>query len=127
MLRPVQWNLPHQIAAITKGATVFCNDIDVRNLAVVRQRFLASMSLESTSITGDESKLTLLPGALPHEISGLPPRSFDAILICRVLHFFTGEKIEESLQLLSKLLTLGGKIYQQSRTFSRRLIAPRRR
>ena len=32
-------------------------------------------------------------------------------MICRVLHFFTGEKIEESLQLLSTLLTPGGKIY----------------
>jgi SAM-dependent methyltransferase len=53
----------------------------------------------------------LLPGALPHELSGLPVRSFDAILISRVLHFFTGEKIDESLQLLSTLLTPGGKIY----------------
>ena len=100
------------IAAIAKGATVFCNDIDASNLAVVRQRYLASMSQqESTSVTNDDSKLTLLPGALPYELSGLPARSFDAILICRVLHFFTGEQIEESLRLMSTLLTPGGKIY----------------
>ena len=100
------------LAAIAKGANVFCNDIDVSNLAVVRQRFLESMSMQqSTSVTGDESNLTLIPGAFPHELFGLPAKSFDAILICRVLHFFTGKKIEESLQLLSSLLTPGGKIY----------------
>ena len=100
------------LAAIAKGANLFCNDIDARNLAVVRQRFLESTSLqESTSITGDENKLTLLPGALPDELYGLPATSFDAILICRVLHFFTGEKIAESLRLISTLLTPGGKIY----------------
>lgn len=100
------------LAAIAKGATVFCNDIDACNLAVVRQRYLESRSEQgSPSVTGDESRLTLIPGALPQELSGLPARSFDAILICRVLHFFTGKKIEESLQLMASLLTPGGKIY----------------
>ena len=100
------------LAAIATGATVYCNDIDVRNLAVVRQRYLASISeQQSMSVTGDDSQLILVPGALPHELLGLPRRFFDAILICRVLHFFTGEKIDESLQLMSTLLAPGGKIY----------------
>ncbi|WP_010655119.1 class I SAM-dependent methyltransferase [Fluoribacter dumoffii] len=99
------------LEAIAKGATVFCNDIDTENLAVVRQRFMEITDDSSESLTGDSSKLILVPGELPNELIGLPEKQFDAILICRVLHFFSGAKIEESLALLSKLLAPGGKIY----------------
>lgn len=99
------------LEAIAKGATVFCNDIDPENLAVVRQRFLETMEESCDSLTGDCSKLVLVPGELPNELIGLPEKHFDAILICRVLHFFTGSKIEESLALLAKLLAPNGKIY----------------
>lgn len=99
------------LAAIAKGATVFCNDIDPENLAVVRKRFLETSEDQNESITGDSNKLVLIPGELPNELIGLPEKFFDAILICRVLHFFTGAKIEESLALMSKLLAPGGKIY----------------
>ncbi|HEM0449745.1 TPA: class I SAM-dependent methyltransferase [Legionella pneumophila] len=99
------------LEAIAKGATVFCNDVEPENLAVVRQRFLEVTDDSSESLTGDSSKLILVPGELPNELIGLPEKQFDAILICRVLHFFTGAKIEESLALLSKLLTTNGKIY----------------
>lgn len=99
------------LEAIAKGATVFCNDIDPENLAVVRQRFLETTEDSSESLTGDSSKLVLVPGELPNGLIGLPEKHFDAILICRVLHFFTGSKIEESLALLAKLLAPKGKIY----------------
>ena len=99
------------LEAIAKGATVFCNDIDPKNLAVVRQRFMETTDAPSESLTGDSSKLILVPGELPNELIGLPEKQFDAILICRVLHFFSGAKIEESLALLSKLLASNGKIY----------------
>ena len=99
------------LEALAKGATVFCNDIDAENLAVVRKRFLETEQGQTESITGDHSKLVLIPGELPHELIGLPENFFDAILICRVLHFFTGAKIDESLALMSKLLAPGGKIY----------------
>ncbi|EHL31841.1 class I SAM-dependent methyltransferase [Legionella drancourtii] len=99
------------LEAIAKGATVFCNDIDPENLAVVRQRFMETTDDSSKSLTGDSSKLILVPGELPNELIGLPEKQFDAILICRVLHFFSGAKIEESLALLSKLLAPNGKIY----------------
>ncbi|HBD7247124.1 TPA: class I SAM-dependent methyltransferase [Legionella pneumophila] len=99
------------LEAIAKGATVYCNDIDPENLAVVRQRFLETTDDSSESLTGDSGKLILVPGELPNELIGLPEKQFDAILICRVLHFFSGAKIEESLALLSKLLTPNGKIY----------------
>ena len=99
------------LEAIAKGATVFCNDIDPENLAVVRQRFLEMSDDSNDSLTGDSNKLVLVPGELPNELIGLPEKYFDAILICRVLHFFSGAKIEESLALLSKLLAPKGKIY----------------
>ncbi|MFO2563996.1 class I SAM-dependent methyltransferase [Legionella pneumophila serogroup 1] len=99
------------LEAIAKGATVFCNDIDPENLAVVRQRFLETTEESSESLTGDSRRLILVPGELPNELIGLPEKHFDAILICRVLHFFSGSKIEESLALLAKLLAPKGKIY----------------
>ncbi|KTD66771.1 putative Methyltransferase [Legionella steelei] len=99
------------LEAIANGATVFCNDIDPENLAVVRQRFLETTEESSDSLTGDSGKLILVPGELPNELIGLPEKHFDAILICRVLHFFSGSKIEESLALLAKLLAPKGKIY----------------
>lgn len=99
------------LAAIAKGATVYCNDIEPENLAVVRKRFLEESGEPDESITGDCNQLILIPGELPNELIGLPEKFFDAILICRVLHFFTGTKIEESLALMSKLLVPDGKIY----------------
>ena len=100
------------LEALDKGVTVFCNDIEPENLAVVRNRYIeTSENGTERSATGDSDKLILIPGALPDELIGLPKESFDAILICRVLHFFTGEKIVESLALLSTLLAPNGKIY----------------
>lgn len=99
------------LEAIAKGATVFCNDIDPENLAVVRQRFMEATDDSSESLTGDNSRLILVPGELPNELIGLPEKHFDAILICRVLHFFSGSQIEESLALLAQLLAPKGKIY----------------
>jgi len=99
------------LAAIAKGATVFCNDIDAHNLAVVRKRYLETQQSRIDSLSGDDHKLILVPGALPDELASLPENFFDAILICRVLHFFSGAQIEKSLALLSNLLTPGGKLY----------------
>lgn len=99
------------LEAIAKGATVFCNDIEPENLAVVRKRFNETAQEECETITGDCNQLILIPGELPNELIGLPEKSFNAILICRVLHFFTGTKIEESLAQMSKLLVPEGKIY----------------
>lgn len=94
------------LAAIANGASVFCNDINPENLAVIHNRHIGK-----NVITGDDNKLVLVPGKFPDELAGLPEKHFDAILICRVLHFFTGKKIEESLAFLSKLLVPGGKLY----------------
>lgn len=98
--------------AISKGATVFCNDIEPENLAVVRNRYREIKTDQPMdSPTGDCSQLVLIPGELPDELIGLPKQFFDAILICRVLHFFKGDKIEQSLAQMLDLLVPGGKIY----------------
>lgn len=97
------------LQALAKGATVYCNDIDAKNLAVVRSRYIEG--IEESSVTGDDSSLVLVPGEFPDELSGLPKNFFDAILICRVMHFFTGAQIEKSLRSLSSFLKPGGRIY----------------
>jgi SAM-dependent methyltransferase len=99
------------LQAIVRGATVFCNDIEPKNLAVVHNRYLQQMKEVQLSATGDYGKLFLVPGAFPDELTELPKQSFDGILICRVLHFFSGEKIEQSLQLANKLLKPGGRLF----------------
>lgn len=63
------------------------------------------------NLSGDSSQLVLVPGSFPDELKGLPRNYFDAILVCRVLHFFKGDKIDQSLQLLSSLLKPNGKLF----------------
>ena len=99
------------LRAAAQGANVFCNDIEPRNLAVVRNRYLEKMGGKQDVVTGDDPKLVLVPGKFPEELDGLPKNFFDAILICRVLHFFTGEQIEKSLTQLFTSLKPGGKLY----------------
>ena len=99
------------LQALAKGAKVFCNDIDPSNLAVVRNRHVKVDGIQQESVTGDDSKLVLVPGSFPDELAGLPKNYFDAILICSVLHFFTGEQIEKSLEQLSIHLKPGGKLF----------------
>lgn len=99
------------LEALAKGATVFCNDIEAKNLAVIQNRFFQNNVQRQRNASGDDSQLVLIPGAFPDELSSLPKNYFDAILICRVLHFFTGEKIEASLSLLLQHLKPGGKLF----------------
>jgi ubiquinone/menaquinone biosynthesis C-methylase UbiE len=98
------------LEALAKGATVFCNDIDALNLAVIRNRF-RQMCNHDMKVSGDCSQLILLPGELPEELAALPESYFDAILICRVLHFLPGKTIDDSLSLFNKLLSPQGKLY----------------
>lgn len=99
------------LQALVQGATVFCNDIDPNNLAVIRNRYLKDTTADIDILTGDSGQLVLLPGSFPDELAGLPANYFDAILICRVLHFFTGDMIDKSLQQLSTFLKPGGKLF----------------
>lgn len=99
------------LEALSLGATVYCNDIDPKNLAVVSNRYFDGLNSDRNSGTGDSTKLVFVPGSFPDELSGLPKNSFDAILICRVLHFFKGETIEKSIKQMGELLKPGGKLF----------------
>lgn len=99
------------LEALSLGATVYCNDIDPKNLAVVSNRYFDGPSSDRNPGTGDSKKLVFVPGSFPNELSGLPKNSFDAILICRVLHFFKGEIIEKSIKQMGELLKPGGKLF----------------
>ncbi|OGT48303.1 MAG: hypothetical protein A3E82_05805 [Gammaproteobacteria bacterium RIFCSPHIGHO2_12_FULL_38_11] len=99
------------LQALSLGATVYCNDIDPNNLAVVCNRYHDGHGYNRDASTGDSNKLVFVPGSFPDELSGLPKNSFDAILICRVLHFFKGEIIEKSIRQMGELLKPGGKLF----------------
>lgn len=55
------------IAAAKYRATIFCNDISARNLAVLRKRWLKQLSVD-----GKDSEITFLPGKFPYEFMSLP-------------------------------------------------------
>lgn len=97
------------IAALKNGAEVFCNDIEPLNLAFIENKYKASINFDE--YISCSKNLNLLPGSFPEELQALPPSSFDAILISRVLHFFSGEKIHAALKLIFKLLKSQGRIY----------------
>ncbi|MES2217631.1 MAG: class I SAM-dependent methyltransferase [Pseudomonadota bacterium] len=99
------------LEALKLGAVVHCNDISELNLAVVQKRYAALTDNNIDSVTGDNDKLTLLPGAFPEELSGLPAQSYHAILACRVLHFLPGVKIDIAIKEMANLLKMNGKIY----------------
>jgi hypothetical protein len=99
------------LQALEQGTTVFCNDTDPNNLAVVKKRSYKKNNNYLNSVTGDSINLILVPGSFPDELNGLPKGFFDAILICRVMHFFTGEQIEKSLEQLLIHLKSGGKLF----------------
>jgi SAM-dependent methyltransferase len=99
------------LQAIEKEATVFCNDIDVNNLAVISNRYSEKTNKKINLTTGDFDKVVFVPGSFPSDLKGLPENFFDAILICRVLHFFTGDQIEKALKQLYKHLKPGGKLF----------------
>ena len=101
------------LRALAKGAVVYCNDIEPLNLAVIRNRYIEAECKSGclSSVTGDDKRLILLPGSLSNELDQLPKNFFDAILICRVLHFFSGHEIERILRLMGGLLKSGGRIF----------------
>jgi hypothetical protein len=57
-----------------------------------------------------ESRLTLLPGSFPEDFD-FNEGSLQAVLACRVFHFFSGEKIIEGLKKIRHWLTNQGKLF----------------
>lgn len=89
------------LAALDKGAKVIANDLDIRHLKLLRSQ-VARKNL---------GRLMLLPGDFPDDFNKIPDNYVDAILLCRVLHFFDGPKIERAVEKAYRLLKPGGKIF----------------
>jgi SAM-dependent methyltransferase len=99
------------LKALAEGAQIDCNDISVGNLAVVGKRFADFSANRVNPETAEYKNLRLLPGAFPEELAGLQSDSYQAILACRILHFFSGKKIESCLQIMADLLAPGGQLF----------------
>jgi SAM-dependent methyltransferase len=88
------------LPTLETGATVVANDIDPGHLLVLQNR---------TPKT-HRDRLYLNFQSFPDETS-FPENTFDAILICRVIHLFTPEMAEKSLEQAKRWLKPGGRIY----------------
>lgn len=80
------------------SARYFANDLDSNHLKHIE--------IESKF----NKKLELVPGEFPYDLD-FPNNYFDAALICRVLHFFTGKEIESALKCLFNWMSTGGCLY----------------
>ncbi len=93
------------LAALGHGATVFCNDLEPYHLAVAAKEHMKLA----------KGRLVLVPGAFPSELV-FESNFFDAILISRVLHFFSGEAIVQALAEARAWLKPGGSLFVVNET-----------
>ncbi len=93
------------IPALAKGAYVVANDIDERHLRILVSRVPAE----------DRARLELVPGNFPDEMV-FQPGSFGAVLVCRVMHFFDGPRINRAAAKVLEWLAPGGKVFVVAET-----------
>ena len=93
------------LAALKRGATVVCNDLEPEHLAVVVKEHLKI----------GKGTLTPVAGSFPDELV-FNDNQFDAILISRVLHFFDGEQLINALKKARKWLKIGGSLFVVNET-----------
>lgn len=88
------------LAALSAGAHIVCNDIEPKHLDVVKFNVPKKY----------QEKLILAPGHFPNDPI-FKNNFFDAILLCRLLHIFTGEEIENTIKKSYEFLKPGGKLF----------------
>lgn len=93
------------LAALEKGVEVWANDCEPRHLEILATRAPAQL----------RQRLRLLPGRFPEDLA-LPAGSVGCALICRVMHFFEGPRIEESARRLFQWLAPQGKVFVVAET-----------
>lgn len=93
------------LETLSNGAKVIANDIDSRHLDILKNRCPENL----------KENLTLAPGKFPDELH-VPEKSVDAILICRVLHFFSGPEIERAVNIMKSWLIDGGQLFVVAET-----------
>jgi len=93
------------LPALRNGASIIANDIDERHLQILASRVPP----------GHRSRLELAPGSFPDNLD-FPAGSLGAVLICRVMHFFDGPRIERAAAKVFSWLASGGKVFVVSET-----------
>jgi SAM-dependent methyltransferase len=88
------------LPALSKGATVIANDIDEGHLSAIKQRCNPE----------NLSKLTLDSRPFPDKLD-FAPGTFDAILCCRVIHFFSPQLVKKSFEKFAQWLKPEGKLF----------------
>ncbi|MBM7073953.1 class I SAM-dependent methyltransferase, partial [Shewanella sp. 202IG2-18] len=88
------------LKALENGATVIANDMDDRHLK----------ALSETAKEKGLSKLQTITAQFPIGLD-FDAKSFRKILICRVLHFFSGEDMKQALKKAHNWLEVGGELY----------------
>lgn len=88
------------LEALKRGATVIANDLDQEHLKI----------LQNLCPEQYKCNLMLAPGKFPDEID-VENDSVSAILICRVIHFFSPEEIKVAFKKLFDLLKKGGRLF----------------
>lgn len=88
------------LPALRNGASVIANDIDGRHLEILLSRVPQE----------DRDRLELAAGEFPDKLD-FPDGSLGAVLICRVMHFFDGPRIERAAARVMRWLAPGGKVF----------------
>src|SRR5262249_40739649 len=89
------------IRALEAGAgKVFANEIDARQLAILKGRVPAR----------DADRVVCYLGEFPDHVA-FPEASFDGVYTARLFHFFDGERIRVSLSKLHRWVKPAGKVF----------------
>lgn len=88
------------LAALDRGAWVIANDIEPEHLRI----------LEARAPQSQLRRLSLMPGDFPYECP-VDRGSLGAVLLSRVLHFFSGADLRQALSRLFQALHTGGKLF----------------
>jgi ubiquinone/menaquinone biosynthesis C-methylase UbiE len=88
------------LKAISMGAHMLVNDLDLRHLEVIKDQL---NDVES-------SRVKFMAGSFPEDLD-IESNSLGAILICRVLHFLTPKELEFAFEKMTSWLTTGGKLF----------------
>lgn len=90
------------IPAVLGGAKVVANDVHAEHLEILSAAIPSHL----------KDKLILHVGSFPDNfLNKFGENFFGNVLISRVMHFFSGDKIEECFETLYKLLIPGGKAF----------------
>ena len=95
---------------LKKGARVIAVDVSEEQLEIIKSRTAAE------GLTG----LDVIKAEFPEELD-LPAESVDGVLISRLFHFFSGQRIRESLKKVCSWIRPGGKVFIVSDSVYRKI------